>query len=96
MTEKIKYMTAGSKMQDIRSPLVSGGHKYLGSLVTEDNNMAEEIKEKLSAGNRCYFSLQGIRKYGNMSRATKIQLYKTVLKLVVMYGSCLLYTSRCV
>ena len=51
-TEKTKYMLTGSKMQERRAPLVIGGHKfqkinkfqYLGSLVTEDNTMAKEIK----------------------------------------------------
>ena len=49
--------------------------------------MVEEIKERIAVGNRCYFSLQGIFKCKNISRATKIRLYKTVLKPVVMYGS---------
>jgi hypothetical protein len=35
---------------------------YLASLNTEDNEMAEEIKERLAKGNRCYFSLSPILK----------------------------------
>ena len=49
--------------------------------------MAEEIQKRISAENRYYFSLQGIFKCKHINRATKIHLYKTVLKPVVMYGS---------
>ena len=61
--------------------------KYLGLLVTVDNIIAEEIKEKISAGNRCYFSIQEIFNCTKISRATKIRLYKVVLKSVVTYES---------
>ena len=93
-TEKTQYMLTGSKMEDKGTPLVIGGHKFQkvekfknpGSLVTEDNIMAKEIKEWISTGNRCYFALQGIFKCKNISRSNKIRLYKTVLKTVVMHG----------
>ena len=52
--------------------------KHLSSLVTEDNIVAQEIKERISAGNKCYLSLKGMFQGKNISRATKIRLYKTV------------------
>jgi hypothetical protein len=30
---------------------------YPGSLITKDNEIAAEIKERLATGNRCYFSM---------------------------------------
>jgi hypothetical protein len=52
------------KFQNARS-LNIGSHKfervdkfeYLGSLVTENSENSTEIKLKIAAGNRCYFSL---------------------------------------
>ena len=32
--------------------------KYLGSLVTNQNTVQEEIKCRLKAGNSCYYSVQ--------------------------------------
>ena len=33
-------------------------YKYLGSLVTNQNSIQEEIKYKLKAGNSCYYRVQ--------------------------------------
>jgi hypothetical protein len=41
--------------------------KYLGSLVTADNNISAEIKARLIAGNRCYCALQNVLKSKTLS-----------------------------
>ena len=35
-----------------------GAFKYLGSLLTNQNSIQEEIKCRLKAGNSCYYSVQ--------------------------------------
>ena len=42
--------------------------KYLGSLLTERNELIIEIKERISAGNRAYFRSQKILKNKNITR----------------------------
>ena len=61
--------------------------KYLGSLVTHNNENSMEIKERLKAGNRTYYSLQNILKSRFLTRTTKARIYRTVLRPVVLYGS---------
>lgn len=94
--EKTKYMVTSNAMRAERAGMVELGNKryeqvsrftYLGSLVTENNVMAEEIKERIACGNRCYFSLQGVFKSKNISRTTKTKIYKTLVRPVLMYGS---------
>jgi hypothetical protein len=60
---------------------------YLGSLITEDNEIAEEIKERLAKGSRCYFSLLPILKFRRVSREYKVKIYKMVIKPCVSYGA---------
>jgi hypothetical protein len=55
--------------------------KYLGSLITRKNEIGEEIKMRIAAGNRCYYGLQQ-----NSEQNSKIKIYKTILKPVVMFG----------
>ncbi|PSN53905.1 hypothetical protein C0J52_02437, partial [Blattella germanica] len=67
--------------------------EYLGSLITEDNKVSEEIKRRIKKGNKCYWSLQKLMKSKNVSSNAKIKIYRTVNKPVVMYTAetwCLL------
>ena len=34
--------------------------KYLGTILTNQNSIAEEIKSRLRSGNACYFSVQNL------------------------------------
>ena len=61
--------------------------KYLGSILNERNELMIEIKERISAGNRAYFSSQNILKNKNITRETKKTLYKTVIRPAVTYAS---------
>ena len=40
--------------------------KYLGSVITDNNLMAVEIKERLQMGNRCYWALTPLLKSKNL------------------------------
>jgi hypothetical protein len=60
---------------------------YLGTTVSTQNTVREEIKTRIMAANRSYFGLQKHLKYQLLSRTTKIQLYKTLITPVIIYGS---------
>ena len=60
--------------------------KYLGSLVTNQNSIQEEIKCRLKAGNSCYYSVQTLLSSRLLSKNLKIKIYKAIIMLVVLYG----------
>jgi hypothetical protein len=61
--------------------------KYLGTIVTKDKLIEEEIKERNAAGNRASFANQKILQSKLISKKTKMKLYKTLIRPVVVYGS---------
>ena len=60
---------------------------YLGTVFTKLPGMSEEIATRLSQGNRCLHSLNSILASTNISKATKVRIYKTVIRPTVTYGS---------
>jgi hypothetical protein len=59
----------------------------MGTLISNDNSVQKEIQRRILAGNRTYFAT--ISLFGNrlLSRATKIRLYKALIRPVVTYGA---------
>jgi ribosome-associated translation inhibitor RaiA len=45
--------------------------KYLGVNINSSNNMHREIEEKISNGNRCYFSINKLLRSKLQSRKSK-------------------------
>ena len=60
--------------------------KNLGSLVTYQNSVQDEVKYKLKAGNLCYYSVQTILSSRLLSKNLKIKVYKTIILPVVLFG----------
>jgi hypothetical protein len=60
--------------------------KYLGTKVTNQNLIREEIKRRLHAGNACYHSVQNLLSSRLLSENIKIRIYKTIIFPVVLYG----------
>ena len=60
--------------------------KYLGTLLTNQNSIQEEIKCRLKAGNSCYYSVQTLLSSRLLSENLKIIIYKTIILPVVLYG----------
>ena len=60
--------------------------KYLGSTITDQNSIQEEIKRILRSGNACYHSEQDLLSSSLLSKNIKISIYTTIILPVVMYG----------
>jgi hypothetical protein len=59
--------------------------KYLGSIITSDN-CEREIKARMAAGNWSCYTLTKITKSQEISKSTKLKIYRTIIRPVVMYG----------
>jgi hypothetical protein len=59
--------------------------KYLGSTVNQSYTIAEEIKERLIAGNTAFYANQKVLHSKLLSRKSKLKLYWTLIRPVVMY-----------
>ena len=59
---------------------------YLGTLISNDNNVEKEIQKRILAGNRTYFAALSLFRSRLLSRATKNLLYKTLIRSAVSYG----------
>jgi hypothetical protein len=59
--------------------------KCLGTTLTNQNSIHEEIKSRLKLGNACHHSVQNLLSSSLLSKDTKIRVYRTVV-LPVVYG----------
>jgi hypothetical protein len=59
--------------------------EYL-SIITRDNNCEREIKARMTDGNQSYYALTKIMKSRQISKSTKLKIYKTIIRPVVTYG----------
>ena len=57
--------------------------KYLGTTLTNQNAIQEEIKSRLRSGNACYYSVQNLLSSRLLSKNLKIKIYRTTIFLVV-------------
>jgi hypothetical protein len=60
--------------------------KYLGTLITSNNNMSSEIHHRLLMANRCYYELKNKLRSHYISIKIKCKLCKTLIKCVLFYG----------
>jgi hypothetical protein len=93
--EKAKYMIMSrhpnsGQNQNIRIANESfenaAKFKYLGTILTNQNYIHDEIKSRLNSGNACYHSVQNPLSSRPISKNLKIKIYKTVILPVVLYG----------
>ena len=59
--------------------------KYLGVILTNENDIKEEIKSRLNSGNACYFSLHKLLSSRLLSKKLKVKIYNTVILPVLLY-----------
>jgi len=60
--------------------------KFLGTTLTNQNSIQEEIKSRLKSGNACYYSVQNLLSSRLLSKSLKIKIYRTIILPVVLYG----------
>ena len=60
---------------------------YLGSLISHDNGAQKDIQRRLGKARSTYARLQNIWKSNIYDLKTKIRLYNTLVKPVLLYGS---------
>jgi len=60
--------------------------KYLETTLTNRNSIQEEIKSRLKSGNACYYSVQNLLSSSLLSKNLKIEIYRTIILPVVLYG----------
>jgi hypothetical protein len=61
--------------------------KYLGALVTAQNETETDIKDKIAAGNRCFQVFNKMLGTRYLSKNMKIRTYKTIIRPLILYGS---------
>jgi len=60
--------------------------KYLGTTLTNQNFILEEIKSRLRSGDACYHLVQNLLSSRLLSKNLKIKIYRTIILPVVLYG----------
>ena len=61
--------------------------KYLGSTVTSQNRVEEEVRIRVASGARSSWALAKTLKSSILSRKTKVQIYTTIIRPIVTYGT---------
>jgi hypothetical protein len=93
-SEKTKYMLMSRKKAGQKHSLKIANRsfkgvaklKYLGTTLTDNNCMQEEIKSRLNSGNACYHSVQSLLPSRLLSRNVKFKIYETIILTVFCMG----------
>jgi hypothetical protein len=93
--EKTKYIVMSRDQIAGQNGYIQIGNKsfetveqfeYLGTTLTNQNFIHEEIKSRLKSGNACYHSVQNLLSSSLLSKNVKIKIYRTIMLSVVLYG----------
>jgi len=60
--------------------------KYLGTMLTNQNSIQEEIKSRLNLGKACYYSVQNRLYSSLLSENLKIKIYRIIILPVFLCG----------
>ena len=84
-----RYQNAGQShsMKTDNSSFERGEEfKYLGTTITNQNSIQEEIKGILKSDNACYHLVQNLFSSSLLSKNLKIKIYRTILWLLFYMG----------
>jgi len=93
--DKTKYMIMSRVQNAGRSHSMKTGNssierveefRYLGTTLTSQNSIQEEIKSRLKLGNACYYSVPNLLSSSLLSNNLKIKIYGTIILSLVLYG----------
>jgi hypothetical protein len=93
--EKTKYMLVSRDQNADQNRDIKIGNrlcenvshfKYLGTTVTNQNLIPEEIKRRLNSGNAGYHSIQNLLSSRLLSKDVKLRIYKTMILSLVLHG----------
>ena len=59
--------------------------KYLGTTLTDQFSIQEEIKSRMKLGNACYYSVQNLLSSRLLPKNLKIKIHRTIILPVVLY-----------
>ena len=59
---------------------------YLGTTLTNQNSIQEEIKSRLKSGNACCYSVQNLLSFSLLSKNLQIKINRTLIFPLVLYG----------
>ena len=60
--------------------------RYLGTTLTKQNSVHEEIRSRLKSRNACYHPGQNLFSSSLLSKNLKMKIYRTIILPVVLYG----------
>ena len=60
--------------------------KYLGTTITDQNSIQEEIESRFKSGNACYYSVQNLLSSRLLTKNLNIKIYRNIILPVVLYG----------
>jgi len=60
--------------------------KYLGTTLTNQNSIQEEVKSRMKSGNSRCHSVQNLLSSSLLTKNLKIKIYRTIILPVVLYG----------
>ena len=93
--DKTKYMVMyrdqnAGRIQNTRSDNRSFGgmehFKCLGTTLTNQSSIQEEIKSRWKSGNACYHSVQNLLSFSFLPKNVKITIYITIILPAALYG----------
>ena len=61
--------------------------KYLGSIITSNDEVSREISARIAAGKRCVGGLKRVLSSRKVSMKTKVRVYTVIVRPVVLYAS---------
>lgn len=73
-------MTGSEEVEDVEEFV------YLGATGTIEGGGTEDIKKRLSKAQGAFFNLRKIWNTRNIGRNTKIKMFKTLVRPVLLYG----------